>query len=842
MRNFKKILSLVLAMAMMLSVMVVGAGAAFKDEGDFSEEYVTAAEALTNLGVLKGYEDGTFQPKDTITRAETAALIYRMATGDVDDAKTGIYTQMTNGFTDVPNGQWFAGYVNFCANSQYILGMGDGTFGPQKNVTGYQTLAMILRAAGFDKDGEFAGPDWEVKTASFAEKLGVLENVKGSEDLGAPASRELVAELLFAVMSEVELVHYAPFWGYVKQGETLGEMQFDLVEVEGVVVANEMAALESQSVKDKVMDAGETLIQFANGKTNDYALSTDLDIIGEQVAFWAAGEDVAVSTPVSQADTTTEWSNTTYDYLDKDAKEDFAEAVDGHEFFYNYDAVEAISLGLGVYVKVIDNDKAYDDYVLVEKMSLSTVKGIDKDGDVKLDGVKEIKADDVAYEGIAAGDVVLYIAIDGTTYIEEASCVTGNVTKVNHYAKADDTATIGGEAYAESVIAPTKGADVHDFNLTKGSESTYGHEYNDKAYNYYQDAFGNIIAWAFASENEFGYALILRYDMVDVNAPFAQDELWVEYLTADGSVEQAVIDTDEGAFFATPDQKAAGKVVNYRIDADGEFVVVYPCDDVTNTTMTVDAEDQLATTSKTEWVGNPWGGYKKTTTATYDACEVVAFYYYKNAAGDINYGVKTGADALADLDGRTVGLTQIDKKDATTVDGIGEVMMVNVSDIYAPATQYAYITSSDYDHELFNGESVYTYSALNEIGEEIVITTDKAEWLFEGSVVEYFEYDLNVVGQDEVEEINFVKGLWNVEEGFLLAYGPHDLGKFQLINMFSTKTLEQPDVFVDVENGGTFSYADFTRDDAAWGKVVVSGSEALAVFVTEAPDGQTWFD
>ena len=228
MRNLKKVLSLVLALAMMLSVMVVGAGAAFTDEDEFSAEYVTAAEVLTNIGVLKGYEDGSFQPQDTITRAETAALIYRMATGDVADAQTGIYTQMTNGFTDVPNGKWFAGYVNFCANSQYILGMGDGTFGPQKNVTGYQTLAMILRAAGFDKDGEFAGPDWEVKTASFAEKLGVLDDVKGTEDLGAPASRELVAQLLFAVMTKVELVHYAPFYGYVpvEGNETLGEKQF----------------------------------------------------------------------------------------------------------------------------------------------------------------------------------------------------------------------------------------------------------------------------------------------------------------------------------------------------------------------------------------------------------------------------------------------------------------------------------------------------------------------------------------------------------------------------------------------------------------------------------------
>ncbi|MBR5534918.1 MAG: S-layer homology domain-containing protein, partial [Ruminiclostridium sp.] len=214
MRNLKKVLALVLAMAMSLSLAVT-AGAAFKDESEFSAEYVTAAEALTNLGVLWGYEDGSFNPQGDITRAETAALIYRMTTGDVTDANKGNYTNMTNGFDDVKNTDWFAGYVNFCANAEYVAGYGDGKFGPQDKVTGYQTLAMILRAVGFDKPDEFTGADWEVKTASFAQKLGILDNVKGSEKLGEPASRELVAELLFQAMATVDLVHYAPFFGYV---------------------------------------------------------------------------------------------------------------------------------------------------------------------------------------------------------------------------------------------------------------------------------------------------------------------------------------------------------------------------------------------------------------------------------------------------------------------------------------------------------------------------------------------------------------------------------------------------------------------------------------------------
>ena len=54
---------------------------------------------------------------------------------------------------------------------------------------------MIVRAVGYDKNDEFTGAEWQLRVASTAQQVGVLQNVKGV-DLNAPASRELVAELL----------------------------------------------------------------------------------------------------------------------------------------------------------------------------------------------------------------------------------------------------------------------------------------------------------------------------------------------------------------------------------------------------------------------------------------------------------------------------------------------------------------------------------------------------------------------------------------------------------------------------------------------------------------------
>ncbi len=109
---------------------------------------------------------------------------------------------------------WAQGYIGYCANAELVKGYPDGTFKPSGKVTGYEVLAMILRAVGYDKNGEFSGADWALHVAQTAQQAGVLKNVKGI-DLNAPASRELVAELLFRAIADASTVNYTPAFGYV---------------------------------------------------------------------------------------------------------------------------------------------------------------------------------------------------------------------------------------------------------------------------------------------------------------------------------------------------------------------------------------------------------------------------------------------------------------------------------------------------------------------------------------------------------------------------------------------------------------------------------------------------
>ena len=246
----KKLLAMVLALVMTLSL-AVSANAAFKDVKDIDETYAESAAVLNGLGVFKGYEekDGTFsfQPKNAITRAEVAAIVYRIYTTDVKDTYVKNY-ETYNKFSDMAGAGWAKGYIGYCANAALVKGYPNGTFVPSGKVTGYEVLAMILRAVGYDQKNEFTGADWALHVAEIAEQNKILKNVKGV-DLNAPATREVVAELLFQAI-QVPMVTYTAAFGYQNvslnekadnkifaKNKTLGDA-FNLASYKGYITYN----------------------------------------------------------------------------------------------------------------------------------------------------------------------------------------------------------------------------------------------------------------------------------------------------------------------------------------------------------------------------------------------------------------------------------------------------------------------------------------------------------------------------------------------------------------------------------------------------------------------------
>lgn len=286
MRNLKKILALALALVMTLSLMTVAN--AFNDDKDIDAKYDEAVTVLSELKVFKGVNDGSnFAPKQTITRAEVAAIIYRIVTGDVNDTQAGIYKDYAK-FKDVAANHWAAGYIGYCSNAELILG--DGTnFYPDQTVTGYQALAMILRAVGYDKNNEFQGNGWEIRTASTAQGLGILKNINQGT-LGTAATREMVAEILFQAIL-VPTVTYTPALGYSQyvsivggtKNDTLGYRTFKLLN-ETVRESNvwgqpstvwKLDTAATFGCWSKPTTTDKTLVSFADTPVASYTVKVD---------------------------------------------------------------------------------------------------------------------------------------------------------------------------------------------------------------------------------------------------------------------------------------------------------------------------------------------------------------------------------------------------------------------------------------------------------------------------------------------------------------------------------------------------------------------------------------
>lgn len=109
-------------------------GGSFSDVSD-SAWYATAVNTLVELDVLSGYEDGTFRPNNAVTRAEFVTAVCKCF--DLTDGAD-------SGFSDVSG--WASGYINAAVERGWIVGMGDGTFQPNANLTRAQVTPILNKA------------------------------------------------------------------------------------------------------------------------------------------------------------------------------------------------------------------------------------------------------------------------------------------------------------------------------------------------------------------------------------------------------------------------------------------------------------------------------------------------------------------------------------------------------------------------------------------------------------------------------------------------------------------------------------------------------------------------
>lgn len=213
-----KITAMLLAFCMIVTMFasvttVHGAEEAVPTFSDIEgKPYETSVEVLTSLGLIAGYEDGTFGGEKTVTRAEMAGFIVR----ELGLASAAASATGATKYSDVPANHWAKGYINVATTRGIIVGMGDGTFRPDEPVTYEQAVKMLVCALGRQVVADRNG-GWPSGYLIHGSSIGVTDGITGVAGPDA-CSRGTVAELMFNSL-EIKLMEEVSYSGTAVQVE-----------------------------------------------------------------------------------------------------------------------------------------------------------------------------------------------------------------------------------------------------------------------------------------------------------------------------------------------------------------------------------------------------------------------------------------------------------------------------------------------------------------------------------------------------------------------------------------------------------------------------------------------
>lgn len=219
---YKRVLALLLCAATVLPLAAQPARASqFWDINDAQTSL--AADVLSALGVVGGTGDGGFSPDGHLTRAQLCKMAVEVM-GQGEKAKAQTYRTI---FKDMKGGHWASGYVNLAATteipagsgSRLMLGLGDGNFGPDREVTYQEAITLVLRLLGYSEEANKAWPFSALETAG---QLGLDRDFE-VEVPSAPITRGQTAQLFYRLLSTPPKGEGRPF------ADSLGTLEDDAI-------------------------------------------------------------------------------------------------------------------------------------------------------------------------------------------------------------------------------------------------------------------------------------------------------------------------------------------------------------------------------------------------------------------------------------------------------------------------------------------------------------------------------------------------------------------------------------------------------------------------------------
>lgn len=592
----KKVLSLVLVLAMVLSSMSFAFAGTFTDVAT-DNDYEDAINALVGLGVVTGYEDGTFRPEKVVTRAEMAKLIVEiLGYGD-------LVAGSKSNFSDT-QGHWADAYIALAAGKGLVVGTGNGKFDPDRTVSYDESITMVVRALGYtDNCNEIKNMTWPT---NFKVKAAELKLTKDVTLVSTGADRGGVAQLLYNAL-EATLVTVNSDGDVVK---TQNSDKDDVLLLSRIATEDTTTyqPVQAQHIDSEDKAYAGDIVDLTPYMYQDITVYTNDD---DEVVYVKSSDTLVLEGVLNDDDDVNATSITVEDVNEDDYTFNLAAKtgytgpelmLNGEETTFSASKIAYSGEGAPIKVTVVldadDDDKLKDGYnvigIVAEKAtdevraSKDYVAGrtrigtislpLDNDDDVDLEKItvvgdvtalEDIKEDSIvtAYAGLDKdGDLVkIKLAVSNST-------VNGKITKTNY----DVTnITIDGTSYDQT--ASNLVGDVTDIDA--GEEGTL-----------FLNAEGYYFEFELESESEAkDYAVVigiqngvysstLKDTTTDAKVRLAtQNDEEIVYTVADeADINGTVLDYEDYDTTTVDgddisDYLAVDKVVEYSLDDDGNL-------------------------------------------------------------------------------------------------------------------------------------------------------------------------------------------------------------------------------------------------------------------------------
>ena len=598
----KKFLSLVLALAMTMSLVTVSAGA--KDFTDNSKiEYKEAVDVVSALGIVEGYEDGAFNPQNTLTRGAAAKIICNLILGTTTASALRADTAP---YSDVPTTNTFAGYIAYCQKEGIISGYADGTFKPAATLTGYAFMKMLLGALGYDSDIEgYTGANWSIAVGKRALGIGLDDGNDNFVGVNA-VTREEACLYAFNTL-KATMVEY--------DAKTTVSVEGAQVTVGGSEAKN----VSQDGYKSYTGDSDDTTLEFceknfdklkAKDDTNGFdAPATKWTYDGDEIGTY--DKDADATLVVADAEKSLETLITDGDYMDISSKDIDADA----KVFFNgldlgkYSAVKGDDdlAGKGDIIDVYENDDNDVETIVIRSYTYAKIDAVDDDLSTTLknrDASVELSLVDINGDSLGNGDYYDdYNSDEKVLNGYNADYEEGTVLAVALAADADDDDAILDSYIVETVTgtpSASRKVETTDYanfllgnyqgsgkGVKNGSITVDGTKYNyaaqftgltdtdtvdfNKEYNVYLTAEGYVLA----VDGDVTASLSDVYYVTGYykETKAGSDSTYVQAVSLkDGTVQELKVDTDVSCDLTTDTSKASSTIKPlgklYKLDED----------------------------------------------------------------------------------------------------------------------------------------------------------------------------------------------------------------------------------------------------------------------------------